>query len=123
MLLRYHDYVINCVTSNKPAIIYTTPLDNAELNMTYTVLIVKQAMTGYLCWIARRCRYINSLIKSYMMEVRKVAIATIKNSKVILADMNTNAIVCNAMEFIVFILCNGLCLVLRLKFITPVRIV
>ena len=58
-----------------------------------------------------------------MMEVRKVAIATIKNNKVILADMNANAIVCNAMEFIVFILFNDLCLVLRLKFITPVRIV
>ena len=52
-----------------------------------------------------------------------MAIATIKNNKVILADMNANAIVCNAMEFIVFILFNGLCLVLRLKFITPVRIV
>ena len=58
-----------------------------------------------------------------MMEVRKVAIATIKNNKVILADMNANAIVCNAMVFIVFILFNDLCLVLRLKFITPVRIV
>ncbi len=55
--------------------------------------------------------------------MKQTAIATIKNNKVILSDINANAIVCNAMEFIVFIIFNGLCLVLRLKFITPVRIV